>query len=152
MTVGPNAAKIDAKGKAPTNGSFPIDHFKECGAEKEEYIRCLRRQSYDNLSCRYLSKSYLKCRMEHNLMAPESLEHLGFRPGEDTEREKRPVKPTKRKEEEGYVAGVKILGAYYRQGMLGKLFGNFERHVMSDRKKIREEEEELRAKAGREGK
>lgn len=43
------------------------------------YLRCLRAQRGVNRDeCRVLSKEYLECRMERNLMARDSLRNLGF--------------------------------------------------------------------------
>lgn len=54
--------------KGPELGSFPLDHFRECKKEVEEYYRCL--ESHDHLApmCRDLVKGYLKCRMDRGLM------------------------------------------------------------------------------------
>ena len=57
---------------------FPIDHFGECKDVHDEYVACLKLNEYDNMSCRFLSKKYLKCRMDNQLMHPEKFERLGF--------------------------------------------------------------------------
>merc|ERR1712048_1411404 len=69
-------------GKAPDKGSFPLDHFGECDNLKAEYLQCLKEHSHDNMSCRYLSKNYLQCRMDRNLMAKEPMSALGFKEDE----------------------------------------------------------------------
>ena len=66
------------RGKPPDKGSFPIDHFGECKDVHDEYVACLKLNEYDNMSCRFLSKKYLKCRMDNQLMHPEKFERLGF--------------------------------------------------------------------------
>ncbi|CAK9057657.1 unnamed protein product [Durusdinium trenchii] len=65
-------------GRPPDKGSFPLDHFSECSDLKEEYLRCLKENKHDNMSCRYLSKKYLQCRMDRNLMRREPMKSLGF--------------------------------------------------------------------------
>ena len=93
------------KPKAPDKGSFPIDHFDECTEIHDQYMRCLRRNKNDNMSCRYISKEYLRCRMEHNLMAPETMEHLGFTDDDESEKQARKIIHSGRheKEKEGWL-------------------------------------------------
>ncbi|KAK8252003.1 hypothetical protein IWZ00DRAFT_260146 [Phyllosticta capitalensis] len=63
----------------PERGSFPLDHFGECKAVMGQYMRCLKAHKGTNdEECRMLAKSYLKCRMDHNLMAPDEMKNLGF--------------------------------------------------------------------------
>mmetsp|Transcript_59025 Transcript_59025/g.110589 ORF Transcript_59025/g.110589 Transcript_59025/m.110589 type:complete len:140 (-) Transcript_59025:40-459(-) len=93
-------------GRPPDKGSFPLDHFSECSRLKDEYLKCLKQHSHDNMSCRYLSKQYLQCRMDKNLMRKEPMQQLGF-----TEEETSPVPARKKdkkktKEETGWVVGV----------------------------------------------
>eukprot|EP00397_Hematodinium_sp_SG-2012_P068982 GEMP01115268.1.p1 GENE.GEMP01115268.1~~GEMP01115268.1.p1 ORF type:complete len:140 (+),score=10.84 GEMP01115268.1:36-422(+) len=92
------------KGSPPDKGSFPIDHENECRYKKIEYLRCLEEQSYDNLSCRYLAKDYLQCRMDHKLMHEEPMIRLGFRETDDKARKPRKVK-RERKEDWGFIPG-----------------------------------------------
>jgi cytochrome c oxidase assembly protein subunit 19 len=48
------------------------------------YLRCLRQHRGENeTECRLLSKQYLQCRMERNLMAPDDMKNLGY--GEEFE-------------------------------------------------------------------
>ncbi|KAF2833486.1 hypothetical protein CC86DRAFT_365375 [Ophiobolus disseminans] len=43
------------------------------------YLRCIKSHRGSNdPECRNLSKSYLSCRMDRNLMAPDSFKNLGF--------------------------------------------------------------------------
>ncbi|XP_062382139.1 cytochrome c oxidase assembly protein COX19 [Sardina pilchardus] len=65
--------------RAPDKGAFPLDHFGECKAFKEIFMRCLQNNRHDNSKCRLQSKDYLECRMENQLMAKEPLEKLGFK-------------------------------------------------------------------------
>jgi len=65
--------------KAPERGSFPLDHDSECKPFMIQYLRCLNDNQCDSSSCRQLSKDYLKCRMDRDLMAKEDFKHLGFK-------------------------------------------------------------------------
>ena len=44
--------------------------------KKKEYIQCLQESNDVHHKCRDLSKLYLQCRMEHQLMAKEDLNHV----------------------------------------------------------------------------
>ncbi|KAH3867786.1 cytochrome c oxidase assembly protein COX19-like [Dreissena polymorpha] len=63
----------------PDKGSFPIDHEGKCKVPMRRYMDCLRRKEYDNNLCRELSKEYLQCRMDNNLMQQEPWQKLGFK-------------------------------------------------------------------------
>ncbi|CAM6086003.1 unnamed protein product [Calypogeia fissa] len=63
----------------PEKGVFPLDHLHECDEAMKTYMRCLKESSYDAENCRHLSKVYLECRMERNLMARQDLAELGFK-------------------------------------------------------------------------
>jgi cytochrome c oxidase assembly protein subunit 19 len=64
--------------KAPELGSFPLDHFRECKNEVQEYYKCL--ESHDNLApmCRDLVKKYLQCRMDRGLMNKADVDNFGL--------------------------------------------------------------------------
>jgi len=36
---------------APIQGSFPLDHYKECKEFAEKYIECLKRYNYMSKRC-----------------------------------------------------------------------------------------------------
>ncbi|KAI1563563.1 FabG Dehydrogenase with different specificities related to short-chain alcohol dehydrogenase [Pyrenophora tritici-repentis] len=56
----------------------------ECKSIMLNYLRCIKSHRGSNdPECRDLSKSYLACRMDRNLMAPDSFKNLGF--GEDAD-------------------------------------------------------------------
>mmetsp|Transcript_27953 Transcript_27953/g.80572 ORF Transcript_27953/g.80572 Transcript_27953/m.80572 type:complete len:137 (-) Transcript_27953:145-555(-) len=96
-------------GKPPDKGSFPLDHFSECSDQKAEYLKCLREHNFDNMSCRYLSKQYLECRMDRNLMRQEPMTSLGFLQEESTPkapRQRPKGHKAKSKEETGWIVGV----------------------------------------------
>eukprot|EP00933_Yihiella_yeosuensis_P062986 TRINITY_DN66010_c0_g1_i1.p1 TRINITY_DN66010_c0_g1~~TRINITY_DN66010_c0_g1_i1.p1 ORF type:complete len:142 (-),score=26.68 TRINITY_DN66010_c0_g1_i1:53-478(-) len=93
-------------GKPPDKGSFPLDHFNECTHLKEEYVKCLKQHNHDNMSCRYLSKQYLECRMNSNLMSKESMTTLGFNEEETVPKAPRKREKKKSKEDEGWIVGV----------------------------------------------
>ncbi|XP_054849033.1 cytochrome c oxidase assembly protein COX19 [Eublepharis macularius] len=79
MSTAMNFGSKSFKPRPPDKGSFPLDHFGECKAFKEKYMRCLRENSFENSLCRQESKEYLECRMDRQLMAREPLEKLGFK-------------------------------------------------------------------------
>ncbi|XP_075889953.1 cytochrome c oxidase assembly protein COX19 [Nelusetta ayraudi] len=79
MSTAMNFGAKSFKPRAPDKGAFPLDHFGDCKAFKEVFMKCLRDNSFDNSQCRLQSKEYLECRMEHQLMTREPLEKLGFR-------------------------------------------------------------------------
>ncbi|CAH1442512.1 unnamed protein product [Lactuca virosa] len=62
----------------PEKGVFPLDHMHLCDLEKKEYISCLKTSGHKSEICRHLSKKYLECRMEKNLMARQDMSELGF--------------------------------------------------------------------------
>uniref|UniRef100_A0A3P9QCR3 Cytochrome c oxidase assembly protein COX19 n=2 Tax=Poecilia reticulata TaxID=8081 RepID=A0A3P9QCR3_POERE len=79
MSTAMNFGTKSFKPRAPDKGSFPLDHFGECKAFKEKFMQCLRENTFDNSKCRLQSKDYLECRMDHQLMAREPLQKLGFK-------------------------------------------------------------------------
>lgn len=101
-------APKQVKGKPPDKGSFPIDHFNECLRPKEEYMQCLKTSKYETMSCRHLSKAYLQCRMDNELMAQESMTRLGFRESEEYVPPSESSKEAS-KEDLGYVVGLSRL-------------------------------------------
>jgi len=112
------------KGTPPDKGSFPIDHDNDCKFKQEEYLRCLDKQRYDNLACRYLAKEYLQCRMDHNLMAREPMNKLGFRDSDDKLRQPRKMRKHK-KETLGFVPGEAEIIARQHEGWRVPNFMNF---------------------------
>ncbi|KAG0640682.1 hypothetical protein HOY80DRAFT_1008884 [Tuber brumale] len=45
----------------------------------QDYLACLKKVRGANAhECRILAKAYLKCRMDHNLMARDEFRNLGF--------------------------------------------------------------------------
>ena len=76
---GPGGRQASFKPSPPERGSFPLDHDGECKPIIADYLRCLRRVAGQNdQECRLMAKEYLKCRMEHNLMAQDEMKNLGF--------------------------------------------------------------------------
>ena len=63
---------------SPQRGSFPLDHYAECKDAMTAYLSCMKSARSVNDVCRDQAKSYLKCRMDRNLMAPDSMKNLGF--------------------------------------------------------------------------
>merc|ERR1712079_359164 len=93
-------------GRPPDKGSFPLDHFAECSHLKAEYLQCLKENGFDNMACRYLSKQYLECRMEKNLMKAEPMKSLGFTEEDSVQQARRKRDKVKTKEDQGWVVGV----------------------------------------------
>ena len=65
--------------RPPDKGAFPLDHDGECRDQMIKYLECLRDHELDSSPCRRLSQSYLKCRMDTDLMAKEEWDKLGFK-------------------------------------------------------------------------
>ncbi|KAK9717349.1 Cytochrome c oxidase assembly protein cox19 [Basidiobolus ranarum] len=72
----PNTFSFNAS--PPDRGSFPLDHEGECKEAMMEYMECLKQNKAVNGACRDLSKAYLKCRMERDLMTKDDFKNLGF--------------------------------------------------------------------------
>ncbi|XP_067939188.1 uncharacterized protein [Watersipora subatra] len=64
--------------KPPDKGSFPLDHQGVCKEAMMKYMNCLNDKDMENGQCRDLSKDYLQCRMDHNLMTKEDWRYLGY--------------------------------------------------------------------------
>jgi cytochrome c oxidase assembly protein subunit 19 len=62
----------------PARGSFPLDHHGVCKPRMAAFLACLDRAGGAHGECREESRTYLKCRMDGDLMAPEDLDSLGF--------------------------------------------------------------------------
>ncbi|KLJ10210.1 cytochrome c oxidase assembly protein COX19 [Blastomyces silverae] len=76
---GPGGRAPNIKPTPPERGSFPLDHDGECKYIISSYLKCLRKEAgVNDEHCRKLAKSYLTCRMENNLMAPDNFENLGL--------------------------------------------------------------------------
>lgn len=60
--------------KPPQRGIFPLDHDGDCKARMKEYLGCLESEKSSHYKCRELSRAYLQCRMDANLMAKEDLD------------------------------------------------------------------------------
>jgi hypothetical protein len=93
------------KVKPPERGIFPLDHDGECKIYMQSYLNCLKTTSHDYYPCKSLSKEYLQCRMDHNLMKIEDLNTLGL--GEDSSYTRMDANAGK-KEQEGFVAGTGV--------------------------------------------
>ena len=89
------------------NKTIPHQQHVIMLCEMQKYISCLKDQHDKHYLCRELSREYLQCRMDRQLMASEDLDKLGF--SEDAKVEKA-VEYDKSKEKEGYVAGKHIDG------------------------------------------
>lgn len=67
----------------PEKGSFPLDHEGLCRELMIKYMRCLVENKNVSSNCRDISKDYLACRMDNNLMAREEWSQLGFGENKD---------------------------------------------------------------------
>jgi cytochrome c oxidase assembly protein subunit 19 len=94
------------KVKPPERGVFPLDHEGECRPRMVQFLECLKKNKQDHFPCKELSKSYLQCRMDHELMAKEDMGNLGF--GKDKEYVRVDPTLTASKEAEGFVAGIGV--------------------------------------------
>eukprot|EP00980_Cylindrotheca_fusiformis_P010128 scaffold2253_cov119-Cylindrotheca_fusiformis.AAC.3 len=91
--------------RPPQRGIFPLDHDADCRPYMETYLDCLKGSKDVHHKCRELSKEYLQCRMDNQLMSKENLDDLGY--GKDKE-VKGAHEYDKAKEKAGYVAGKHI--------------------------------------------
>jgi len=64
--------------RPPQRGIFPLDHGAECKEPMELYLNCLKENKDMHYKCRDLSKNYLQCRMDRQLMSREDLNDLGY--------------------------------------------------------------------------
>ncbi|PGH18531.1 cytochrome c oxidase assembly protein COX19 [Helicocarpus griseus UAMH5409] len=84
----PGGRSVNIKPTPPERGSFPLDHDGECKSIISSYLQCLKKGGgVNDEACRKLAKSYLTCRMENNLMAPDNFENLGLVFDEDKKKE-----------------------------------------------------------------
>ncbi|XP_042196906.1 cytochrome c oxidase assembly protein COX19 [Callorhinchus milii] len=79
MSTAMNFSSKTFRPRNPDRGAFPLDHQGECKTIKEKFMKCLRENKFDNSLCREVSKEYLECRMDRQLMTKEPLEKLGFK-------------------------------------------------------------------------
>jgi len=79
----------------------------ECKSAMEEYLDCLKDNADQHYKCRDFSRQYLQCRMDHELMAKENLDQLGF--SKQAQVKGTPREYDNAKERAGFVAGKHIL-------------------------------------------
>ena len=85
------------------------------------FLKCLKNNDDTHGKCKHLSKAYLQCRMERNLMKVEPFEELGFVEDEEegekvkTISTKEPTDAAEKKRSEGYIAGLNVKGKAFRQ-------------------------------------
>ncbi|CAM9602559.1 unnamed protein product [Choristocarpus tenellus] len=95
--------------RPPEKGAFPLDHDGECKPQMKSFLQCLRQSEGDHLPCKSLSKVYLACRMERNLMAQEDLDKLGFSSEGQYERIRQGITVEEgKKEGSGFIGGTHI--------------------------------------------
>ncbi|KAG8345262.1 hypothetical protein TRVL_03911 [Trypanosoma vivax] len=78
MANGVTANSMRVNAKAPDLGAFPLDHYRECKGEIEDYYRCLKSNEYVAPMCRDSVRAYLQCRMDRGLMKPADIEGFGI--------------------------------------------------------------------------
>jgi hypothetical protein len=78
----------------PEKGSFPLDHEGVCRDLMIKYLRCLWENDYSANNCKAISKSYLGCRMDNNLMVRTDWSDLGFDNDAETKEEQNTKKNT----------------------------------------------------------
>ncbi|RKP07113.1 hypothetical protein THASP1DRAFT_3106, partial [Thamnocephalis sphaerospora] len=79
MSFGRPPTSNPFKPTPPDRGSFPLDHYgSECKNVMQQYMLCLRENRQSIEPCRHLSKAYLQCRMDHELMDKDEMRNLGF--------------------------------------------------------------------------
>ena len=88
----------------PEKGSFPLDHDAKCKPQMTVFVSCLKQHKNAHYKCRELSKKYLECRMEENLMQKENLEDYGF----DKEIRIKIKEEGLSKEEQGFLGGTTL--------------------------------------------
>lgn len=64
--------------KPPERGVFALDHDHECRKEMKLFLSCLKENNSDHYPCRDFSATYLKCRMEKDLMAKDDMDNIGM--------------------------------------------------------------------------
>lgn len=62
----------------PLKGSFPLDRHGLCKQFMMQWHDCISKNLGNSSLCRIEAATYLKCRADNNLMAPEEPEYLGF--------------------------------------------------------------------------
>ncbi|KAI9332697.1 hypothetical protein BDR26DRAFT_806299 [Obelidium mucronatum] len=79
--MGNNFQRTNIKAIPPERGAFPLDIEGLCKKQFTEYMACMNEQKRGQHSaCRDLSKSYIECRMQRNLMEQDRMENIGFGP------------------------------------------------------------------------
>jgi hypothetical protein len=78
----------------------------ECKNAMKTYLNCLKENKSDHHSCRDMSKAYLQCRMDNDLMRKEDMNELGF--GEKGEYVRVQPEAENSKENKGFVAGLGV--------------------------------------------
>ena len=85
--------------RPPQRGIFPLDHGAECQEPMQAYLDCLKQAKDVHHKCQQLSKNYLQCRMDRQLMAQEDLNDMGYAHTVEGAKEY-----DHRKEKEGFIA------------------------------------------------
>ncbi|KGK35328.1 hypothetical protein JL09_g5522 [Pichia kudriavzevii] len=79
MSANPGNSIKALRTTPPERGSFPLDHYGDCKEQMTKYMRCLK----------IVAKSYLKCRMDNDLMDKVDWRDLGLPTDEEEDRLKK---------------------------------------------------------------
>jgi len=91
--------------RPPQRGIFPLDHYGDCQAPMKDYLACLESHDDAHHQCKEFSRNYLQCRMDHDLMARENLDQMGFSKDQQVRGAR---EYDHAKEKAGYIAGKHI--------------------------------------------
>ncbi|KAJ3027186.1 UNVERIFIED_CONTAM: Cytochrome c oxidase assembly protein cox19 [Siphonaria sp. JEL0065] len=87
MSMGNNFQRTNIKAIPPERGAFPLDIEGLCKNQFQEYMSCMNEQKRgDHKKCRDLSKAYIECRMNTNLMEKDKMENIGFHESDKTKK------------------------------------------------------------------
>lgn len=103
------------RARPPERGIFPLDHDGECKTQMRAFLDCLKTSKSEHNACKALSKGYLECRMDHELMAREDLANLGLGSGPENQYVRREGNEGE-KEAKGFVAGTGVKSSNKRGG------------------------------------
>ncbi|XP_011506424.1 PREDICTED: cytochrome c oxidase assembly protein COX19 [Ceratosolen solmsi marchali] len=83
----------------PEKGNFPLDHEAVCRKFMAKYLQCLLEKNNHASECKDISKSYLKCRMDNDLMIRMDWSELGFDENTENNDESNATKSVEKKVE-----------------------------------------------------
>ncbi|OAF66767.1 Cytochrome c oxidase assembly protein COX19 [Intoshia linei] len=66
------------KPKEPEKGSFPLDYDGVCKSVRTIFMQCLKEKKSKVRECKKEMRDYFQCRIDNQLMQPESMYSLGL--------------------------------------------------------------------------